>query len=128
MIFSGLISLGSFQGRVIKTAEGEIDHNTALVGKIDSLTQARKICRNKFTDLPRPGNEVCIDKGEVEMSGQWEDMPPDHKTMHTYETWLFNESGSFGIRTDISSVPTEVKKPFSSPSDIGISFFDRSRV
>lgn len=82
-----------------------IDENTRIVGKIKSISDAKKMLGNK--NLPGSGYESLVDKGEVKLHFEPQNSytnPMKYKSSEDgipkpYRTYLENNSGTFRVWT-----------------------------
>lgn len=85
--------------------DDDVDKNTLLVGKISSTEQAKKMCKEKFNKLPRPGYEIIIDNGLIDID--------DKGGLHSkaeYRTHLQNNADTFRVWTWIDVSPYTAKE------------------
>lgn len=83
----------------------EVDKNTLGIGKITSVNQAKKICKEKNGGFPRPGHEMLIDEGYTEMSTNDPGKVWHGKHKYKYKTYLQNNAGLFRVWSYISPSP-----------------------
>ena len=94
--------------KIYKIALGGVDKNTLIVGKIKTIEEAKRICKNsQAKSLPNPGYEVLVDSGIVKLDykatsggGYSYDSPftydrSENGVPRSYKTYLVNESGTF---------------------------------
>jgi hypothetical protein len=98
--------------KILKIANiiGGIDKNTLIVGKIKTIEEAKRICRNsQAKSLPNPGYEVLVDSGTVKLdykpnSIMYPDKPfiyerSENGLDRKYKTYLQNNAGTFRVWT-----------------------------
>lgn len=98
--------------RIYKIALGGIDYNTLIVGKIKTIEEAKRICKNsRARSLPNPGYEVLVDSGIVKLdykatssynSPFTYERNDENGVPRQYQTFLTNEAGTFRVWTYIS--------------------------
>lgn len=76
-----------------------IDDVSKEVG-ITSVKAAKELCKGQFGRLPRPGFEICIQKGTVYRSS-----PLAKKAPHEYCTYLSHEGNWFRVWSWVSVSP-----------------------
>ena len=83
-----------------------IDDDTETVGKISSISQAKRMCKAKSKPLPCPGHSRVVDEGLVGITDTQQPGTVWCKTLrYRYRTYLDNEEGVFRMHTWISSSP-----------------------
>lgn len=96
----------------IKVAQqlSALDENTRIIGKINSVKQAKELCMQRFNKIPKIGYEMQIDSGISEI----------RNNPREYRTYLANESGRFRVWTWISVNPpstSEINENESGPAE-----------
>jgi DNA-directed RNA polymerase subunit M/transcription elongation factor TFIIS len=81
-----------------------VDEHTMFVGKITSIDQGIKICKQKIGHLPSVGYEVCIDRGTVKADSY----PGKIKAYCPYRTYLRNTGAEFRLWTWIDVGPQHI--------------------